>query len=143
MSRVEVIENILDNAVVDVKHHNLFNTRTALQTACKHGDIKVVKLLLEHGADVCDIANGLVDAAATGDLGLVKLLLENGVDINHQDNPQENTPLLSAIKARKYKVARYLIVEGADVSYVDSNENNALLLLVSMKKKKWYHFGRD
>ena len=140
--RLQVIDNLLEHNA-EVQHHNNFNERTALQAACRRGDLGVVRRLLEHGAEVSDIANGFVDASASGNLALVKLLSDHGVDLNHADNAQKNTPLLSAVKARQFEVADYLIEQGADVSCQDSNGNTALLLMANMKRRRWYHFGRN
>jgi ankyrin repeat protein len=58
---------------------------TALHLAAGEGHLEIVKLLLEHGADVnakTAYETALHLAAGEGHLEIVKLLLEHGADVN-------------------------------------------------------------
>jgi len=64
--------------------------RTAMSYACSRGRIKVLNVLLQHGAKITPMC---LDAAARlNHLDIVKLLLEHGAKINAEDN-EGNTPL--------------------------------------------------
>lgn len=58
--------------------------RTALMRACRHGQVRVVELLLAYGAEVDRMDyhgdTALAYAASNGYLDLVRLLLEHGAD---------------------------------------------------------------
>lgn len=137
--RTTVIDKLLENAS-DVHHHNNFNEKTPLQLAARRGDIAIVCRLLENGAKISDINEGIIDAAKSGNLKLVELLVSHGVDINYSESVQKNTALLAAIKSHKLKVAEYLVEQGADVNALDSNGNSSLLLMANMKRRRWYQF---
>ena len=68
--------------------------------AARKGDLEIVKLLVEHGADVSHATKytgftGLIWAAFNGHLEIAKLLVENGADVSHANN-NGDTALISA-----------------------------------------------
>ncbi|MBN1798262.1 MAG: ankyrin repeat domain-containing protein [Spirochaetales bacterium] len=94
--------------------------KTALMWASMYGYHDLVRLLLEHGADMDDGRGNshhipLLTAAYNGDLKLVKLFLDKGTDINIQDKFGSTALLLSCSK-QYIEVAEYLLDRGADPS---------------------------
>src|SRR4030066_185376 len=95
------------------------NGNSALFYALAAGDIEIVKLLLEEGADIKDVGNGtpaLVFASLTGDKGdieKVKLLLEKGADVNVK-SPGGVTALMCA--SGNTEIVKLLLEKGADVN---------------------------
>jgi hypothetical protein len=63
--------------------HNLRGD-SALQVAAKHGNVRMVRLLLEHGATIEPAA--IEDAADAGHRDVVTLLLDRGAEIDAQDD---------------------------------------------------------
>jgi ankyrin repeat protein len=61
------------------------------------------------------VASPIHEAALAGDVELVKLLIENGADVDDRD-VQGYTPLLLAIQAGHTDIAKVLIANGADVN---------------------------
>jgi ankyrin repeat protein len=95
-----------------------------LVLAAEKGNIDIVKLLLEHGADVNGTESKygsapLHFAAQKGYLDVVKLLLDYGADIN-QLNDQGTTPLHFAAEGGNIDIVKLLLEEGAE----DINDTN-------------------
>jgi hypothetical protein len=65
-------------------------------------------------------------AAHGGQLGIVKVLVEAGADVNAGDQFTKKTPLQEAATKNHIEVARYLIDHKADVNAINSWKVNAL-----------------
>ncbi|KAF3072244.1 Ankyrin-2 [Trichoderma lentiforme] len=101
---------------------------TALHAACftrpkegEEGDIRMVQLLLDHGADVNATAKNKLfgtafqAACAAGNIKLVRLLLDRGADVNLQGGGY-GSALQSACHWGHTEVVRFLLDNGADVN---------------------------
>lgn len=93
--------------------------KTPVRHAAKHGHVKCIKYLIEHGLDVNE-TNGAVNfplhlAAKNGDLECIKCLLNHGADLNAIDYLY-NTSLHITAKEGHLDCLRYLIEQGADVN---------------------------
>ncbi|MCJ1236216.1 hypothetical protein MMC14_004194 [Varicellaria rhodocarpa] len=91
-----------------------FQDSDILQSAAKEvGNIKVVQLLLDHGANVnggeSDLGNALTHASRAGNLDIMRLLLSYGADI-------EGRALITAIAEKKGNVVDFLLQNGVDVN---------------------------
>ena len=99
--------------------------------ACRRPAIKIVKYLVQMGADVNCIAQNqradtpLSAAAQGGDLEVVHFLIERGAEIDYK-NGFHVSPLHIAIKDSKKIVAIYLIHNGADIELTDSEGHTSL-----------------
>jgi ankyrin repeat protein len=130
---------------------------SALLLASRQGNLETVRVLLDHGADVNQVAEGsrtspLLIATMNGRFDLAKYLLERGADPNLAAEPSGVTPLYAAINLAWAPNAGYpqptaqqqqqlthvdlmkaLLDEGADPN-------------VRLKKKVWfsgYNFDRS
>lgn len=137
--RTKLIKQLLDHSA-DVNQRSKFSNKTVLQLACRRGNINSVTHLLEYGAKIEEINEGFLEASLHGDLNLIKLLITHGVDINYKSTYHNNTALLNSIKNKHFKVAEYLISQGADVNVQDFNGQTALLILADMEPRPWYKF---
>ncbi|OPB41991.1 hypothetical protein A0O28_0031080 [Trichoderma guizhouense] len=101
---------------------------TALHAACftrpkegKDGDVKMVQLLLDHGADANATAKNKLfgtafqAACAAGNIKLVRLLLDRGADVNLQGGGY-GSALQSACHWGHTEVVRFLLDNGIDVN---------------------------
>jgi ankyrin len=113
---------------------------TVLTRAAFAGDIELVKLLLDHGADphiqssdrettlmaACGLAfiNGYHRQRPSAErLEVVKLMVDLGADVNHADG-YGITPLMAAANFGDINIVRYLIDKGADVGAHDLGKKN-------------------
>jgi ankyrin repeat protein len=113
---------------------------TALMRAAFSGDVELVKLLLDHGADPTIISKDsetvLMAACGTGfipgyskgrtpaeRLAAVKLLVERGQDVNAADD-YGITPLMVAANLGDVAIIQYLIDKGASLAAHDLGKKN-------------------
>ncbi|MCP4438373.1 MAG: hypothetical protein GY810_05460 [Aureispira sp.] len=109
-------------AGISVDDRTYTSSKTALMKAASSNQLKVVKYLLEQGADLKATAyqgnTTLIYAAAEGHLAIVQLLLEHGADINEQ-NKIGWTALMQASTKNRYKVVKLLLEKGAQTTAID------------------------
>ncbi len=89
-----------------------------LALAAFFGHPGVVRLLLERGADVAQVARNpmriqALHAAVTGNAEAVKLLVDAGAPVNAKQD-QGWTPLHEAVNRNDLEMTRYLLAHGAD-----------------------------
>lgn len=104
-------------AGADVNEENE-SGETALMMAAEQGYLKLVKLLLDRGADLT--AQGLPalsSAARRGRLNVVKFFVERGVDVSQEGRGPD---LIGVVQNRHPDLLRYLLDHGADVNAHDS-----------------------
>ena len=104
--------------IVDTLLASGMNPSAALHDAALQGRIKLLKTLLEHGADVNHrTATGttpLHDAAIRGNVEAARILLENGADVNARETESGDTPLYMAAAMGRDEVAVLLLEKGAN-----------------------------
>lgn len=97
---------------------------TAILRAVDAGNGAMVRLLLEHNADIevrDDLNRGLLHSAAIdGYESIVQLLLEKDLEVNAQDQ-NGKTPLHDASRDGNYKIAKVLLDSGADRTIKDKH----------------------
>ncbi|KAJ9614126.1 hypothetical protein H2200_002262 [Cladophialophora chaetospira] len=89
---------------------------TALEAASRRGNVEMVKLLLESGADV-NARDGvaLVEASRWGHLDVLRLLIEQGADLNARNG----MALVEASANSRMDVLRLLIRRGAKINAIE------------------------
>ena len=107
-----------------------------LYYASKENEFAVVKLLVEHKANVnqanVDGKTALHEAAANGSVRTVKLLAEAGAHLNVQTST--GTPLHWAVSDDREKVVEILLSLKADANVVNSSGLTPLFLACLMRK---------
>ena len=85
-----------------------FQDDAALKNYVQKGNLKMVKLLIEYGADV-NVHNGypLITSIGYRHSDIAKLLIENGADVNL------NNPLVTAVKWNSKDIVKLLLDNGA------------------------------
>jgi ankyrin repeat protein len=92
-----------------------------LSLAVMGGNMKVVQLLLENGADVNAQADENYESALSlavyrGNEAIVQLLLKNGADVNAQVGTSNTSILTKAIMEDNEVIIRLLLKNGADIN---------------------------
>jgi ankyrin repeat protein len=82
---IEIVQSLLDFGVGVKSGAGAPFYQKPLFAACIYGEDEIVKLLLEHGANINEFPTPLTAAARGGHLSTVVLLLENGADVSEAD----------------------------------------------------------
>ncbi|KAF5562866.1 salicylate hydroxylase [Fusarium napiforme] len=119
----------IDQELADGSH------RTALSIATQEGYADIVKLLLDHGADVerCDGigATPLQRAIDEQHADVVKVLLEHGADIHKRAEGSLSVLSLAAARGQEH-VVRMLLKAGADINGCASDQAGPPLYYAAM-----------
>ncbi|KAL4657666.1 B-cell lymphoma 3 protein [Arapaima gigas] len=110
---------------------------TPLHLAVQRGDKELVRLLLDHGADIdaVDFKSGrspLIHAVENNNMEMISILIQNGSNVNAQSY-SGNTALHSACGRGQVEAVRMLLRNGADSSL--KNYHNDTALMVAKNKK--------
>lgn len=110
-----------------------------LITATESGAHAIMRLLIEHGADLTHMreerGTALTVAAARGDLTAVDMLLQAGADPNLRNTSLHGGDLLPlgyAVRNGHVEVVHLLIAAGANVNALDSNLHKPLDIAVQV-----------
>lgn len=113
--------------------------RQALQKVAARGKLSIVRLLIEHGADVNPRRDSevpaIVKAAEGGNVAVVSELLAHHADPNARNRLGQTALFIAAIKGHD-KVIETLADARADVNARDKEGRSPLLYLASEKKAK-------
>jgi hypothetical protein len=129
-NKSSTIQSLRSETLADIDVSNVDGrSNNALQTAAFNGNIKIVRMLLKHGANVNarggKFGNTLQAASWKGHVEVVRLLLESGADVNMQGGEYGN-----ALQAASYRghveVVKLLLECGADVNMQGGKLGNAL-----------------
>ncbi|XP_059155836.1 ankyrin repeat domain-containing protein 50-like [Physella acuta] len=122
-----------------------------LSSACFDCNIKLVKTLLEQGADVnlpgddgMTPLHVLCNSMKTSHnrLQIAELLLKKGVDVNLRD-ATGSTPLLLACKNNQIGLVDLLIQAGCNVNIPDENFDTPFMVACRMASEGWYFWNTD
>jgi len=105
-----------------------WNEASPLSVAMLYGNVEMVDLLLNRGADLYQQNKTkkymLVQYACHNDhVRVMQNLIDNGADVNRRDtysSAHPETPLIIACKFNSFKVARLLLEKGADIDLADT-----------------------
>ena len=128
------LKNIIKERRININCLNFLGVGP-LHEACYHGNLKCVKVLLEHGADVhfADSEGWTpLFAAVCGDhMSCVKLLVANNAAINCSDM-YGISPLRIAVTVRNMEMVDYLVKRGADIMAVADDGKSPFQIAVEL-----------
>lgn len=111
--------------------------KTPLQYACESSDFRMVRLLLQYGANpniTTQTTPPLTTAALHGDIAVAKALLNHGASAN--TTAADGKPLLHwCIEQGRFIIADALLQHGADLHATDRFGNNALAYALQYKRR--------
>lgn len=109
---------------------------TPLIEAASNGFLDIVKLLLQHGANVNAQSSAgntaLHRSSGSGYDDVVELLIQHNADLEHQ-NENGHTPLMDAASNGHVKVAKLLLDAGAGINTHSSEFKESALTLACYK----------
>ncbi|XP_006813082.1 uncharacterized protein LOC100373654 [Saccoglossus kowalevskii] len=129
---------IAKHANMSVTAENGYDQCTPLHWAASQGDLSIVKLLLESGADINaqTTEHGLMpvhEAAINGHSDVVEYLLLHGASLEGRDTKYFFTPLLWSAQYGHHKTVRTLLKHGASVTACDSKQGQTSLHLAAAR----------
>lgn len=121
-----VIEELIDKVNINVQDEE--DGFTPLMNAVTEGEIEVVKILLEHNADVIKIKdnkgrNAFFWAAVLDELEILKLFEKYNPDFNVSDNYGSNVFFFT----RKKETVNYFLQHGSDINKKNKSGRTPLI----------------
>lgn len=113
MARIDLIKIVMRTIIAEeMREHTLIQNslRDSLLQCCRHGDLEIVKFLLDNGA-IIYVDDALEISCIQGWYEIVRLLIEYGADVQYG----EDFALRSAIDEHHRKVVKLLLDNGADI----------------------------
>ncbi|CTQ52959.1 ankyrin repeat protein [Roseibium album] len=109
----------------------------ALHMAADFNDLKILALLLDHGADPesrdADGRTPLFQAALRGNTAAAELLLERGADVDAVERSYRLTPLQQAAENGNIATVKLLLQYGAEINVLDSRGFSALSMAAQLQ----------
>ena len=91
----------------------------------------------------CDPDHCLWAAAYGDDVDAIRLLLEHGAELDPVYHTDGNTPLMFAIRYRRYAAAEALMAAGANVDFQEPKGGARRCACCWMRKPLWNAYGRS
>ena len=128
---VDIAEWLITSRSHDLDAQNAIH-RTPLYYACYRGNMKVIQVLINHGADVNTPRDldwcPLHAASSEGHLEISRLLIESGANVNAQPSTDGHpTPLSLASRWGHLEIVRMLLENGADHNLQYSDETPLII----------------
>ncbi|XP_071112951.1 ankyrin repeat domain-containing protein 50-like [Haliotis cracherodii] len=124
---VDIVQHLISMSIFHINKQNVKGINPVL-AAISEGHQDVFDLLLSLGGEVPGNCDCLMKSVKTGNIHIIKTLLSMKVfDLNTRDH-QGWTPAMMAAMYGYVDVFQILTSEGADLSLVDADGNNCLIL---------------
>lgn len=107
-----------------------------LEDAIRQRNDVAVEALLQRGADPNkESYNVLSWVADTGDVKLVRLLIDHGANINRKDEYDGKTALMAAVEGGSAEAVRLLVDRGADINIKNTDGLTAQNMAKNLKDR--------
>ena len=98
--------------------------------AAKSGNVEIIHILHEHGADVTYTAewgiSALLFAATYDHRKAIRALCQHGADINKRGGRERNTPLMQACRCAHTETVAEILTNAADVNMMNGKGDSAM-----------------
>ena len=112
--------------------------------ACLNNDYKLIKLLIEKGANVNHVnSSGESVLNITWDLNVVKLLLINGANPNLENKYDYSTPLIEAVRESNFNKVKLMVEYGAEIDRETTNSETAISVAYNLNNIELIKFLND
>ncbi|XP_048246181.1 uncharacterized protein LOC124123842 isoform X2 [Haliotis rufescens] len=130
---ISIVRHTLSLKICDINRRGGELKQTPIMIALKGGHNDVYHLLVSEGGDLTlkDKYNTdcLMLACERGNISIVRHILSlKTCDINRRGGYSERTPIMMALNGKYYDIYHLLVSEGADLSLVDKNNTDCLML---------------
>jgi ankyrin repeat protein len=131
-NNIELLTALLEKgANIDfiLSDKNTLSPETLLSEASKRGHVEIVKILVEHGANlnmICDMGPimALFSPVIEGYTEVAKILIEAGADVNEASPYNGVTALHCAAKKGHTEIVKLLVDAGAEIDARLDNDTN-------------------
>ena len=126
---IKELQKLLNDKLINIDAKSEFD-ETALMVASVWGQIIIVEILLNHGAEI-NMKNrygetALILASACGHKAVAKLLLDRGAVLNMKTK-YESTALITASREGRTETVKLLLDYGAEINIQENNGYTALM----------------
>lgn len=149
-NHLPLAEYLLDNRA-DVNRDRQFGVYTPLSTAAQKNNIAMLELFIRHGAQI-DRSGALIVAAGHGNLKAVRCLISHGANINlirkgdtdlYTKIYEEESALHKAVKGEHEDVVVFLVESGAQLNLINFEGKDALMMAVEANNAEIFQIIYD
>ncbi|XP_048242519.1 serine/threonine-protein phosphatase 6 regulatory ankyrin repeat subunit B-like [Haliotis rufescens] len=125
---VSIVKHLLSLKVLDINRRDSLKEQTAVMMAAERGHYGVYNLLVLEGADLSLTDTGNKDCLMLACEGVKHLLSLKTFDINRRGGSRKQTAVMMAAEGGCSDFYNLLVLEGADLSLTDRDNNDCLML---------------
>ncbi len=135
-----IIARLLIERGARINVHSAGQNHTPLDLAAREGDLEMVELLVDNGANVNNY-KPLHLASEKGHLEIVRYLVEHGANLNDPDIEirfDGLSPLHEAVRGGRFDVVEYLVEQGADINATHEHYGRPINMIINLDSKPNY-----
>lgn len=134
------IARLLIERGANINVNSAGQNHTPLDLAAREGDLEMVELLVNNGANVNNY-KPLQLASQKGYLEIVTYLVEHGANLNDPDIEirfDGLSPLHEAVRGGHFDVVEYLVEQGADINATHEHYGRPINMIINLDSKPNY-----
>ena len=135
-----IIARLLIERGAKINVHSAGQNHTPLDLAAREGDLEMVELIVDNGANVNNY-KPLHLASQKGHLEIVTYLVEKGAKLNNPEFERRFdglSPLHEAVEGGHFDVVEYLVEQGADINATHDHYRKPINMIINLDSKPNY-----